>query len=128
MHEIDETKMFEYKFRFIGEQELVYERLNAYESDDVYYANIEFKHPINERFERCKLAATGRKVTRKDVIEYIDSLIERHYTYMSEMEKEQRFGDLLYKFKNDRWNTSLEETRELIDLFLDPHIRSKRGM
>ena len=44
------------------------------------------------------------------------------------MAKEQRFGDLLYKFQNDRWNTSLDETRELIDLFLDPYIRRKRSV
>lgn len=128
MHEIDENKMFEYKFRFIGEQELIYERLNAYESDDVYYADVEFEHPISKKITKQRLAATGRKVNRMDVIEYLESIIERHFQYESEMAKEQRFGDLLYKFKNDRWNVSIDEARELIDLFLDPYIRSKRGM
>lgn len=123
-----QEEMFEYKFRFIGEQELVYERLNAYESDDVYYADIEFEHPISKKITRQRLAATGRKVNRMDVIKYIEDVIERHYQYQSEMKKEQRFGNLLYKFQNDRWNTSLDETRELIDLFLDTHIRSKREM
>lgn len=128
MHEIYENKMFEYKFRFIGEQELIYERLNAYESDDVYYADVEFEHPISKKITKQRLAATGRKVNRMDVIEYLESIIERHFQYESEMAKEQRFGDLLYKFKNDRWNVSIDEARELIDLFLDNHIRIKRGI
>ena len=67
----DDSPMIEYKFRFIGEQERVYQRLNAYESDDVWYANVEFYHPIEKCWRKEQFTATGRQVTRKDIIEYL---------------------------------------------------------
>lgn len=121
----DDSPMIEYKFRFIGEQERVYQRLNAYESDDVWYANVEFFHPIEKSWRKEQFTATGRQVTRKDIVEYIDRLIDRHHAYVSQIIKEKRFNDLLYKFKNDEAIT-LGECRELIELFMDSDIRNKR--
>lgn len=121
----DNSPMIEYKFRFIGEQICAYTRLNAYESDDVWYADVEFFHPIEKRWRKEQFTATGRQVTRKDIVDYIDRLIDRHHAYVGQIIKEERFTDLLYRFKNDEAIT-LNECRELIELFMDEDIRRSR--
>ena len=121
----DDSPMIEYKFRFIGEQTCAYTRLNAYESDDVWYANVEFFHPIEKSWRKEQFTATGRQVTRKDIVEYLDRLIDNHHAYVSQIIKEERFNDLLYRFKHDEMMTS-SEYKELIELFMDNDIK-RRG-
>lgn len=121
----DNYPMIEYKFRFVGEQTCAYTRLNAYESDDVWYADVEFFHQIEKCWRKEQFTATGRQVTRKDIVDYIDRLIDRHHAYVGQIIKEERFTDLLYRFKNDETIT-LNECRELIELFMDEDIRRSR--
>lgn len=119
----DNSHMIEYKFRFIGEQECVYERKNAYESEDLYTATVELFNPVTKQIETRRVTSWYSPVSRVDVVEYIDNIIqieERAKLY----ERKQKRKEILQKeYKDNRDHMTHEELCELIDLERDMSLR-----
>ena len=119
----DNSPMIEYKFRFIGEQECVYERKNAYESEDLYTATVELFNPVTRQIETRRITSWYSPVSRADVVEYIDNIIKIKERAEEHERKQKRKKILLEKYNEYRSLMTFGELYELVDLLQDTSLR-----
>ena len=108
-----------YQFQFIGEQECSYERVNAYESEYIYRAKVNILNPFTKLWEERVISSYDTPVSRKDVINYIDRLIEEQEWISARERKNKRKNELINCYNEDKSSMAGWALIELIDLLLD---------
>lgn len=117
MRDRHDNEMISYQFRYVGEPYYRYERLNAYESGYIYYAEVEFVHPITKKTNTRIISSVGAEVTNLDVIKYIDGIVEEENYFKTRATETAKMNGLIDNFKKNK-HLGEDTLIVLVDLLL----------